>query len=64
MYTLMSGCGQNHECGKHGCVQFCVKFEPENRWEPYLGYKLKKLTSIMILWVNLANFSKLEIAKF
>ena len=26
MYTLMSGCGQNHECGKHGCVQFCVKF--------------------------------------
>ena len=25
-YTLTSGCGQNHECGKHGCVQFCVKF--------------------------------------
>ena len=26
VYTLMSGCGQNHECGKHGCVQFCAKF--------------------------------------
>ena len=25
-YTLMSGCGQSHECGKHGCLQFCVKF--------------------------------------
>ena len=25
-YMLTSGCGQNHECGKHGCVQFCVKF--------------------------------------
>ena len=28
-YTLTSGCGQsgqNHECGKHGLVQFCVKF--------------------------------------
>ena len=23
-YTLTSGCGPNHECGKHGCVQFCV----------------------------------------
>ena len=19
-YTLTSGCGQNHECGKHGCL--------------------------------------------
>ena len=25
-YKLTSGCGQNHEWGKHGCVQFCVKF--------------------------------------
>ena len=26
VYTLMSGCGQNHECRKHGCVQFCEMF--------------------------------------
>ena len=46
-YTLTSGCGQNHEWESMAVhVQFCVKFERENRWEPYLGGQVEKADTV------------------